>query len=55
MHTKMMSVNVYVPSTHLHLQNLLQSLHDDQCGFLDSRVTVLCAVLDDLHQCLIGS
>lgn len=40
--------------SHLHLQDLLQPLHDDQCGPLDCRVTVLCAVLHYLHQRLVG-
>lgn len=44
-----------ISAAHLHLQDLLQSLHDDQRGFLDRRVTVLGAVLDDLHQSLVGS
>lgn len=40
--------------TDLHLQNLLQALHDDQCGFLHCRVTVLSAVLHYLHQSLVS-
>lgn len=39
--------------TDLHLQNLLQALHDDQCGFLHCRVTVFSAVLHYLHQSLV--
>lgn len=41
-------------SSHLHLQDLLQPLHDDQGGSLDCRVAVLGAVLHDLHQSLVG-
>lgn len=39
---------------HLHLQDLLQPLHDDQRGPLDCRVTVLRTVLHHLHQRLVG-
>lgn len=48
-------MNSRLAEAHLHLQDLLQSLHDDQRGFLDCRVTVLSTVLDDLHQSLVGS
>lgn len=41
--------------SHLHLQDLLQSLHDYQRRLLDGGVAVLGAVLHDLHQSLIGS
>lgn len=49
-----MLLHVLIQS-HLHLQDLLQSLHDDQCGLLDCRIAVLGAVLDYFHQSLIGS
>lgn len=42
-----------VPVLHLHLQDLLQSLHDDQCGLLHRWVTILRTVLHDLHQGLV--
>lgn len=42
-----------VSSSHLHLQDLLQSLHDDQRGLLHRWVTVLRTVLHDLHQGLV--
>lgn len=48
-------MNSRLAEAHLHLQDLLQPLHDDQRGFLDCRVTVLSTVLDDLHQSLVGS
>lgn len=40
--------------THLHLQHLLEPLHDDQGGFLNSRITVLGTVFYYFHQGFIG-
>lgn len=39
---------------HLHVQDLLQPVHDDQRGLLHGRVAVLGAVLYNLHQGLVG-
>lgn len=40
--------------TNLHLQHLLEPLHDDQGGFLDSRITILGTVFHYFHQGFIG-